>query len=483
MSSKDDQKYKKKGKLDKHTGASLVLAFTVCCFLYTMFLAVDNLGVSYAVDNNAPPSRLTFNGTLLSNAGGVGSNNIWFYMGNDRDLPLTFDFKATDGTNTYDMYCIEGQVGISGTDSYVNPKEMSKSYGPGLAFILNNSYPANPSSSYTAFCGTDSNCKKYVTQYAIWYYLDKMGVKDSNGNTQLTPASTAKIDYLYNGGDNGARAVVSLTNDAIKYNSQEQVAPTISVNTDNITYKIVDNGKFLESSEITVNSNNSSKFKSYTVSIAGDNNSGAFIVDSSGNSVSTFDSNVKFRVRIPMDKLVTLNDLNLNLSIVASIQKDAVYEYTPSSGPNEQRPIIATITTTTTNVSASLKITLVEITKSDITNGKPVAGAELAITDSTGAEVARWVTDGNKHYVTLKPGNYTLTEITSPDGYELNKESVPFTVNEGGTITKVEMKNTPLTHTPETAASIPVYLYIIGAMILVIGVGVIYATTRPKKNK
>ena len=448
-----------------------------------MYLAIDNLGVSYAVDNNAPPSRLTFNGTLLSNASGVSENNIWFYMGKDRDLPLTFDFKATDGTNTYDMYCIEGQVGISGTDSYVNPKAMSSAYAPGLAFILNNSYPANQTSSYTAFCGTDSKCKKYVTQYAIWYYLDKMGVRDSKGQTQLTSTSMAKINSLYDSGDDGARAVVLLSNDAIIYNSKEQAATTISINTDNITYRIIDDGKYLESSEITVNSSNSSKFKSYTVSVAGDNNSGAFIVDPSGNVTSTFDSYVKFRVRIPMDKLVSLNDLNLNLSVVASIQKDVVYEYTPSSGEDEQRPIIATITTTTTNISTSLKITLVEITKSDITNGEPVVGAELAITDSTGTEVAHWTTDGNKHYVTLKPGDYILTEITSPDGYELNKEHVPFTVSENGTITKVEMKNTPLTETPPTAASIPLYLYIIGAMILVIGVGVIYVSTRTKKNK
>ena len=45
------------------------------------------------------------------------------------------------------------------------------------------------------------------------------------------------------------------------------------------------------------------------------------------------------------------------------------------------------------------------------------------------------------------------------------------------------MKNTPTTDVPNTAANIPLYLYIIGAMILVIGAGVIYVTTRGNKSK
>ncbi len=482
MSSKNKKNAKKGLRLDKQSGATIVLAFTFVCFMLTMFMATNNMDISYAAPNDAPPTRLTFNGTKLTNAGGDSANKMWTYMGSE--LPLGFDFKATDGQNTYDMYCIEGQVGVSGTTdtTYVNPTPLSSLYAPGLAFILNNSYPNNTSSSYTSVCSTDDKCKKYITQYAIWYYLDKMNVKDSQGNTQLSASSFTKIGEL-NVNNGYAKAVVSLVNAAISYNSNQQAKPELNVNTKDVTYSVTSDGKYLESSEITVSSNNTDKFKSYTVSLP-KNNCDAEIISIDGNATTTFSKGTSFKVRIPMEKLSGLNNIDLGLNLVATFDTDVVYEYTPSSGAgNEQKPIISTYTSTTTNANLTLNISLVEFTKTDITNGKPVSGAELVVTDQSGAEVARWTTDGNPHYISLAPGSYTLTEITSPDGYELNKESIVFTVLDDGTITKVEMKNTPTTNVPDTAENIPLYLYIIGAMILVIGVGVIYTSTKTRKNK
>ena len=77
---------------------------------------------------------------------------------------------------------------------------------------------------------------------------------------------------------------------------------------------------------------------------------------------------------------------------------------------------------------------------------------------------------------------YKVEETKAPDGYELNQASVAFKVKNDGTITKVVMKNTPTTDVPNTAENIPIYIYIIGGMILVIGIAVIYVTTKPKKN-
>ncbi|MCI8548046.1 MAG: Cys-Gln thioester bond-forming surface protein [Bacilli bacterium] len=483
MSSKNNKKSSFRDvKMDKQSSASIVLAFTVVCFMFTMFMITNDMGVSYAAPTDAPPSTLTFNGRLLTNAG--GTKEIWSYMAGDNSLPLTFDFKATDGAKTYDMYCIEKQIGVSGSATYSNPEKMSSNYAPGLAFILNNSYPQNPSSTYTAICGTDDNCKKYIAQYAIWYYLDLMGIKDTNGKSNLTTEEFNKITTLSSGSDGYAKSVVYLANSAVSYNSKHQLSPAVSVDTKNISFTVVEDGKYLESSEIVVGSNDNDNFKSYTVNISGENKAGAFVTDISGTSMNTFGKGVNFKLRIPIDKLGSIDRLDTYFSISASFLTDVVYAYTPTSGVGtEQRPIITTFTNTSVLANVPLNILLTEFSKSDITNGKPVVGAVLVITDASGAEIARWTTDGNKHYVNLGAGDYQLTEITSPDGYELNKESVPFTVKDDGTITKVEMKNTPTTDVPNTAANIPLYLYIIGAMILVIGAGVIYVTTRGNKSK
>jgi LPXTG-motif cell wall-anchored protein len=90
-------------------------------------------------------------------------------------------------------------------------------------------------------------------------------------------------------------------------------------------------------------------------------------------------------------------------------------------------------------------VTKVQITKSDITDGKPVIGAELIITDTDGNEIERWTTTEEPHYIEMLPiGTYTLTEITSPSGYA-TAEAVGFTVEDTGEIQKVDMKDAPIT--------------------------------------
>ena len=93
--------------------------------------------------------------------------------------------------------------------------------------------------------------------------------------------------------------------------------------------------------------------------------------------------------------------------------------------------------------------TKVEITKSDITDGKPVIGAKLTILDKDGKEVESWVTEEKPHYIEKLPvGEYTLREVTAPDGYEV-AEDVKFTVAETGEIQTVVMKDVPKKQ-PET---------------------------------
>ena len=486
-SNKKDNRVNKKVRLDKQSGANIILAFMVCCFLYTVFLATNSMNISYAAPNDSPPSNLTYTGRMLSNSTGV--KEVWTFMGDD--LAWNIDFKASPdgGITNYHMYCIEKQIGVTGTSSYHNPQPLPSNYAPGLAFILNNGFPNDSTSSYlrvcndTSFTNEPDNCKKYITQFAIWYYLDKMGVKDSKNQSQLTTAELSRINSLSN--THGvANAVVKLANAAINYNSQNQAAAQVSVVANNVTYSIIEGGKYLESSEIAINTNLNSNLQSFTVSIIGANPTGAFIVDTAGNNITTFGTGARFKVRIPMDQIPTAENIDLHINVVASFKVDTVYVYTPSTGTGQdQRPIIAGFNESSTNASISLRIPIVEIAKTDITNGKPVVGAVLTILDEAGNEIARWTTDENKHYIALAAGNYVLKETSSPDGYELNEESVNFTVKDDGSITRVEMKNTPTTNVPSTAASIPVYLYIIGAMILVIGAGVIYVTTRTKRRK
>lgn len=80
-----------------------------------------------------------------------------------------------------------------------------------------------------------------------------------------------------------------------------------------------------------------------------------------------------------------------------------------------------------------------EFSKKDLTTMEELPGAELSITDKDGTEIDRWVSTDTPHYIEKLPaGEYTLTEITAPDGYAFS-ESVPFTVLPTGEVQQFEM--------------------------------------------
>ena len=90
----------------------------------------------------------------------------------------------------------------------------------------------------------------------------------------------------------------------------------------------------------------------------------------------------------------------------------------------------------------------VEISKIDITTNKELPGAELIITNKEGKEIDRWVSTDKPHYIEKLPaGEYTLTEITAPNGYEI-AEDISFTVLPTGEVQRVVMKDAPIPEQP-----------------------------------
>ena len=83
----------------------------------------------------------------------------------------------------------------------------------------------------------------------------------------------------------------------------------------------------------------------------------------------------------------------------------------------------------------------VEISKKDLTTMEELPGAELTLTDKDGKEIDRWVSSNKPHYIEKLPaGDYTLTEITAPDGYDI-AESIRFTILPTGEVQTVVMKD------------------------------------------
>ena len=79
----------------------------------------------------------------------------------------------------------------------------------------------------------------------------------------------------------------------------------------------------------------------------------------------------------------------------------------------------------------------ITITKKDITEEKTVLGAVIEVYDENGKLIYRDVTDadGNIKDIPLVPGKYKFVEVIAPEGYELNRAEMNFTVDENGKVT------------------------------------------------
>lgn len=132
------------------------------------------------------------------------------------------------------------------------------------------------------------------------------------------------------------------------------------------------------------------------------------------------------------------------------IKSNTKYRFT--FGKNTEEVIVEDIETKKLNVVNNV-VTLtntpgVGVTKTDLTTGACLAGAELVVTDKDGKELDKWISsceNGKEtHILTLEPGDYTLTESQAPLGYSTT-ESINFTINADGTSTKsLNMKDDPI---------------------------------------
>jgi uncharacterized surface anchored protein len=125
------------------------------------------------------------------------------------------------------------------------------------------------------------------------------------------------------------------------------------------------------------------------------------------------------------------------------------------------------------------EVTKVKISKQDITSKEELPGATLTIKDKDGKVVETWVSGKTPHYIEGLPvGEYTLTETTAPEGYELSSETIKFTVKADGSVTSVVMYNTRYTEVPITDLDVNMTTIIGAAVLILFGTGMVFYAKR-----
>lgn len=285
----------------------------------------------------------------------------------------------------------------------------------GVTAILNNGYP------YKSITG-DRQKDYYITQAAIWWYLDDVTGTSNLGSTFKT---TGKDDYNLRG------YIQSLVN--VGKANRKAYVTTLTLSTTANTMSLKDN--YYVSDAITATTSN---IANYTVTLS-NAPSGTEILNSNGEKTNIINANDSFTVRVPVSNV---KSTNLDITITATgkgIFKKA-YVYQPTNGM--QNVTLLEEETKTDSFVLSLATSKVTIIKVDSKTGNTLAGAKLVLKDAAGKEITSWTSTVNGHVIrNLADGDYTVEEVSAPKGYKLNTTPVKFTVNSNNKDIKVKVAN------------------------------------------
>ena len=295
----------------------------------------------------------------------------------------------------------------------------------GIAYILSNGYP---SKSITG----NSDYDYYITQAAVWWYLD-----DTTGSNNLSKS------FKTTGSDpHGLRKYVkSLVAAAKKVKSYSTAS--LKVNNASSAMTLSSDKNYYVSNSIGVTAKSVSG--KYSVSLSGAP-SGTIIVNASTLSdASSFATNEKFKVMVPVSSAQNLKT-TITVNVKATGKVDKAYEY-KSSDSSVQNVYGKALYPTTSNLSAKTTLNLatskVSITKIDSKTKQGLAGATFVLYDNSGKQITTWTSTTGAHIIQNLPnGTYTLKETKAPAGYKISKESTTFTISDTNRDVTVKVENT-----------------------------------------
>ena len=456
---------------------------------------------SYAVLLEALPnsftSKLGKNPTCTDNQDTPACNTL----SEIGTIEIPYSFQASYSDKLADLYCIEHMKSMSTSVNYTKDKSVLDTY-PGIVYILdNNNFDTSSGTCKSKGTCTDSQLNEYLTQIAIWWYIDKVnGLDDSKNYSSKGVESTIVEDadgkgkydsdknyQYYNNlsvldkqaikASKYASKINSLVNGALAYKGDTTTANISLPSKDDITYTLDDDN--VVTSAITPTSTSSS-FSGYTVTV---NNSDVKVLNTSLVEQTTFGKGESFIISIPRS-ISDDNKISVDVSVEGTFSKKDAFFYKPTS-TSLQTTVLGVINNSKekANLNLAYEIELGEgkFRKLDAETGDYVKNATLSVMDSKGNTVSTFETGDKETVITLPVGNYTVTETKVPDGYSAEKTTYEFEIKKGET-TEIVLKNTKLIDVPNTKLNMT-YVYGIGAAVVVVGIIFIVIANKSSNGK
>ena len=339
---------------------------------------------------------------------------------------VKFNYKVT--TDGKYLYCLSRHKNVA-QNVRADLVDPSKFVDGGVAYIIKNGYP---NKSITGSKEKDY----YITQTAIWWYLDK-----------AKGASNLGSDFKKNGSDkyNLRKYVKNLMNDG--YNHRNDAASylvdeklTLTADSDAMTLK----DSYYISNDIKISSSLSDT-KTVTLTGAPANTK---IVRSDGTEIAytgPFNmTNGTFKVKVPVGEIGKIYEsIKVSVTGIGSVYY-SVNEYQPTDSKMQN---VALYTSENRNATKeyTLHITssVVKVRKVDANTKQALEGAKLVLKDGNGNVITEWTSTINDHIIRNLPnGTYTVQETAAPTGYVLSNQVKTFTVTDIDKEITITMENT-----------------------------------------
>ncbi len=339
-----------KNRNRKVVDGSVVLSFVVAVFALVSLVSVGFSQISYAAPTSGDDS-FTFN--VARNTDG----NAWISLDGTSEYIVPVYYRDNDKTKH--VFCVEHKVSVDDGTTYTNGGTIDD-YG--LLYLLNNSY-ASGKEIITE--GTNKEVANiYITQTAIWLYLDEThkGLADYSlheiSASDLTVIQTAGGTLTYNDGtaygksikvDNLYSLIRGLVDQAKAADSSRQLS--VAFGEESISK--VDGVDYYQTPIVNVTSETSDQLKTFDVKVSGIDN--VKVVDENGAEITALNGlakGTKFYIRIPADQ-VSSDTKKLTVEVVGHFDS-VVGNYYIADGL--QKVVTAKDTSVDINASDSIDV-------------------------------------------------------------------------------------------------------------------------------
>ena len=372
-------------------------------------------------------------------------------------------FSKKQTTDGKPLYCLE-MPKTTAQNVKATLVKNSKYTDGGLVYILKNGYP---NKSITG----DNQKDYYITQTAVWWYLDEV-----HGTTNLGEQFKSEGSDNYN----LRKYVKNLVNEGVKHKDDSTSTGTakLKLSTSNITMNLVD-GYYKSTS---IKASEAENISSYKVTL--ENAPEGTVIEYNGDKNYTGEFEVKsndsFVIKVPEAK-VTGKTLSIKISAkaVGGAQYKA-YEYQPVDTSMQN---IALLEKTAVSVTSALTLQItkedkpvISILKVDQETQKPLAGAVLQIKNSKGEVVYKFETKEEAIIINdiTEYGTYTVEEVSAPAGYIKSNRTVSFTIDKDHLSHQITFENAKEVYVPDTANTSSIIMVILGIVLTGAGINFVY---------